>query len=67
MKKKNKALWMWLIVALIALTAFLLVDFNRYSNQIPSDEDIDAIGEDNNQEALKVESDLDGEISDFVE
>ena len=59
---------MWLVVIVLAVLAFLFADFGRYSSRIPSDEEIQQVGQDDVlQVDQSVDEDLDGSVPDFID
>lgn len=58
---------MWLVVAMVALLAFLLVDFSKYSQKEPTDEEINSFGDNIDGNDLVAEDDLVETIPDFLQ
>ncbi len=63
----------WLVVAVLVGLVVFLVDFSRYSNELPTDNEIDEVGnslepEDNDLEVgSSVDENVETDIPEFVE
>ena len=57
---------MWLVVAVVAIAAFLFIDPSQYLSNAPTDKEINQAIEDD-QEDILGEDIVDEEITDFVD
>ncbi len=64
---------LWLVIAVLAVTAFFLVDWSRYSDKYPTDEEVNQLVEDidSNQNDLEIGSEIDetieADLLEFIE
>ncbi len=69
----NKNTILWSVIAVLVIVAVFLVDWSRYSDQYPTDEEINQLVEeiDSNQSDFEIGSEVDetieADLSEFIE